>query len=696
MINKLLCAMGVLCLALVVFAQTPDQKSADKLPELNRFDPAIANEAKDPCTDFYAYACSKWQEANPIPEDQYSWGTTSNLNLWNQTLLRQTMDSLAKSDAKRSPVEQRVGDYWQSCMDESAIETLGVKAIQSDLDRIAAIKNAKQIAQIVAGMHGMFPGAYEMDNNYAAAPILGFYPLQDLADATLVVATIDQGGMGMPGRDYYLSDTPKLVETRAKYKEHLRKMFQLAGDSAERATANADTVMKMETALAKSAMDSVKRRDPKNLYNVMSLQQVRAATPSFDWDGYLKGVGAPTPKHYIVTSPEFFKTVEQMLKSESLDNWKTYLRWWTLHGNAPYLSKSFVDENFDFYGRALTGAPQMRPRWRRCVQYADRDLGEALGQAYVDRAFPAKSRERVQELVDAVESALERDVDQLDWMSPETKKEAKAKLAAIEDKIGYPKKWRDYSTVKIGRGNFAQNVHQATAHELKRQVEKIGNPVDRGEWTMTPPTINAYYDPQLNTINFPAGILQPPFFGAEEDDAANYGAIGLVIGHEIIHGFDDQGRKFDAKGNLRDWWTADDAKKYDERGKCISDQYTQELPEYGVKQNGLLTQGEDTADNGGIRLAMMALEDTYQKKGKSLDEKGADGWTPRQKFFMAHAFSWCRNVRPEIARTQVVTDPHSLPKYRVNNVESNSPDFWRAFGCKAGQPMRRENACRVW
>jgi endothelin-converting enzyme/putative endopeptidase len=360
------------------------------------------------------------------------------------------------------------------------------------------------------------------------------------------------------------------------------------------------------------------------------------------------------------------------------------------------LGKAFVDENWTFFSHTLLGAKQQLPRWRRCVRAADRDLGMALGQAYVAAAFPPESKQRTVAMVHDIEHALDQDITNIDWMQPVTKEQAKIKLHAIEDKIGYPDHWRDYSSVKITRNSYLDNVHAATAFEFRRQLDKIGKPVDREEWGMTPPTINAYYSSQLNTINFPAGILQPPYFDSTMEDAVNYGAIGMVIGHELTHGFDDQGRKFDAQGNLRDWWTAADAKAYEERGECIADEYTEEIPEAGVKQNGHLTQGEDTADNGGLRLAFMAVTDKLQSEGKSVDAKDADGWTPRQKFFLSYANSWCQQVRPELMRTIVLTNPHSIPKYRVNNVVSNMPEFEEAFSCKKGSPMVRANQCRVW
>jgi endothelin-converting enzyme/putative endopeptidase len=513
-----------------------------------------------------------------------------------------------------------------------------------------------------------------------------------------VVAQIDQGGLSLPNRDYYISTDEKSVETLKKYRVHVQKMLVLAGEPEAQASDDASTVLELETAMAKAQMDNVTRRDPKNINNKMSLAQIRELTPSIQWDVYLRAVNAPVSEHYIVSSPNFFRAEEKLLAEHPLEHWKIYMRWQAVHQAAPYLTKAMADENFNFFFRTLAGQEEQLPRWRRCTHSADRDLGEALGQAYVDRAFPPESKARTLEMVHAIESAMHNDVEGVSWMTPATKEQAIVKLKGIEDKIGYPSHWRDYSSVKITRDNYLGNVEQASSFEFERWVAKIGKPVDRSEWTMTPPTINAYYDPQLNTINFPAGILQPPFFEKTMDDSVNYGAIGMVIGHELTHGFDDQGRKFDAHGNLRDWWTAEDAKQYDERGKCISDEYTQEVPDAGagVKQNGLLTQGEDTADNGGIHLALFALEADLKKQGKSLDDKGPDGWTYLQRFFLANAYSWCSSVRPEVARLIVTTNPHSLPIFRIDNVVSNMSEFSRAFGCKAGQKMVRANACRVW
>jgi endothelin-converting enzyme/putative endopeptidase len=668
-----------------------------ELPKLEHFDLSLLDKKLNPCDDFFKFVCSKWIASNPIPADQPMWGTgfSSNLELYNLTILRNAMQdaSLAKN---RDAVHQKIGDYWAACMDESAVNKNGLKPIQADLDRIAAMKSKADLPTVLAGLHQGSPNAWSANDNETSVALFGFGPSIDFNDASLMVAGFDQGGMSMPGRDYYLADNDSMKQKRAQFLEHVQKMFELAGEKPERAKADAGTVMRIETMMAKSQMDVVGRRDPANLNNVMTTEQVKALAPSFDFDRYMTALNAPTPKHYLVSSPEYFRGLETLLKSESLDNWKTYLRWWTLHKNASYLTDAFEQEHFRFFGKALFGMEQDEPRWRRCVSLADRDLGEALGQAYVDVAFPAESKRRMKEMVNAIEDALSQDIKTLEWMSPATKDQAEIKLKGILDKIGYPDKWRDYSSVKIVPTDLVGNVREATAFEFNRQLNKIGKPVDRYEWTMTPPTINAYYEPQQNTINFPAGILQPPFFDPAKSDAENYGAVGLVIGHEISHGFDDQGRKFDAKGNLRDWWTAEDGRKYDERAACISQQYTRDVPDLGVKTNGALTLGEDSADNAGLRIAMLALENTYKKRGKSLDEKDPDGYTPRQRFFMGHAFSWCSSIRPDFARLKITTNPHSLDEYRVNFVDQNSVEFRAAFGCKAGQPMVKENACRVW
>jgi endothelin-converting enzyme/putative endopeptidase len=669
-----------------------------ELPKLESFSTANTDAGVNPCDDFFAYADGKWIAAHPIPADQATWGVDSPLELWNETLLVKTLEQASADDPKRAPNEQKVGDYYFACMDTKTIDAHAAEWLKPELERIAGIKSKQEIAEEMAHLHRTIPGAEEPGDNQTNAALLGYSGQPDYADASHNVATIDQGGMGLPGRSFYLDQDDKAKEIRAKYVQHVTNIFVLAGEKPEQAKSDAATVLAIETELAQGAMDPIARRDPKNLNNPMTLAEVKALTPSFDWDTYLKLVKSPATPRYIVNSPNFFKHLETMLKAHSLEEWKTYLRWQMLHGSANGLSEAFVKENFDFYARTLLGAQELQPRWRRCVRNVDGNLGEALGEVYVKRAFPAENKERVLQLVKDIEAALAKDIEAAEWMAPETKKQAQLKLNGVLNKIGYPDSWRDYSSVAVGRTSFLQNRQHAAAFEFERWVAKIGQPLDRTEWTMTPPTINAYEDPQNNTINFPAGILQPPFFEMSQDAAVNYGAIGAVIGHETIHGFDDEGRKFDAQGNLRDWWTANDAKEYEARGKCISDEYTQPIPEAGpgVTQNGLMTQGEDTADNGGLHLALLALQMELGREGKSLNDKGADGFTTRQRFFLAYAFAWCEQYRPELIRTLVLSNPHTYPKYRVNNVVANFPEFREAFGCHEGQKMVRVKYCRIW
>ena len=677
---------------------TADGTGAGQLPALERFDPSIVDKTKNACADFYAYTCSKWVAAHPITPDMAATSTARPLFLYNQTILRNALEKAA-NDPQAAGSDRQIGDYWRSCMDPTVRNANGKSWLQPHLNAISALKSPQDLPRVIAYLHLNFPSSWLMwndDDNYAKAPMFGFGSAQDLEDATRSVAGIDQGGMALPSLDFYLGSSDRFKETRAKYVQHVRKMFELAGEPSDRAAADAKSVMDIETALAGASMDNVKRRDPKEIYNKRSLPQIKAAMPDFGWDEYLKLMGAPSTPFFIVSNPGFLDAVENQIKTRSAEQWQAYLRWWMIHRAAPYLGSDFEQANFEFFGTALSGTPQMLPQWRRCVASTDRALGEALGQAYVSVAFPPESKQRANELVTRIRQVLAEQIKQLDWMSEPTKKQALLKQDATLQKIGYPDKWRDYSSVKIVPDNYLANLNAANAFEVHRQLNKIGKPVDRMEWTMTASTIDAYEDPEMNTINFPAGILQLPFFNGSQDDALNFGAIGMVMGHEAIHGFDDQGRKFDASGNLRDWWTPEDAKRYDEKDKCIVEQYSQQIPEYDVKQNGHLTAGEDTADNGGIHLAMLALENIYESQGKSVDTPEPDGLTARQRFFLAFAFSWCADLRPEAARNQVLSNPHSLPRFRVDRPLSNMPEFQQAFGCKEGQPMVHTPACRVW
>jgi putative endopeptidase len=676
---------------------TPAQDSGKPAPQLDHFDARKVDPAVDPCTDFYQYACNRWIADNPVPADEVFWGSFGKLQLWNETFVHQTvLDVAAKPAAERTPAEQKVGDYWSACTNEKQRKSDSLATLRPQLQRIDAMRDKSEIVDVVADLHRTVPGAYNTGNAGTNAALFGFGAQPDFHDTTHVIAQFDQGGMALPGREFYLDNDAKSVDIRTKYVAHIARMFELSGAPAAQAKADASIVLQMETAMAKAAMDIVKRRDPKNLDNEMSLDAVKKLTPSIDWSRYLQLVHAPATATFIVTSPDFFRGAEQLIQSEPLDHWKAYFKWQLLTGLAGSLSEDFENQDFTFFAQTLFGAKQIQPLWRRCIQAEDRDIGEALGQAYVARAFPPESKERVQQMVNALKVALGEELDSLDWMSPQTKKQAHMKLAAQIDKIGYPDHWRDYSALEIRPDNHLANVERAAAFELNRQLQKIGKRLDRTEWGMTPPTVNAYEDPQTNTINFPAGILQPPFFDPSKDDSVNYAAAGAVIGHETIHGYDDQGRKFDENGNLRDWWTDDDAKAYDKRGDCIADEYTEFVPEAGVQQNGRLTQGENTADNGGIHLALSALDADLKGKGQSLDTKGEDGVTALQRFFLSYANVWCSNLRPELMRTLLLTNPHPLDKYRVNNVVSNMSEFGKAFGCHKGQAMVRENACRVW
>jgi len=662
--------------------------------ELDHFDVKMVDSSVDPCVDFYQYTCKKWIASNPIPPDQPAWGPDGKMQLWNQDVLRDILEKAAAGGADRSAVEQKIGDYYGSCMDEAAIDAKGVAAIKPELERIEGLQSKSQLPAELAHLHQFTFSLAQNTNSGFETAFFGFTSGQDFDDASKVVSTIDQGGLGLPDRDYYLKDDAKSAEIRAQYLAHVQKMFALLGEDSATAGAHAKIVMDMETALAKASMDLVMRRDPANLNHKMSLAEMQALSPEFSWDEYLKALGAPATDHYLILAPDFLKGVGQLVQATSLDNLKVYLRWNLVHDSASLLSDPFVAETFDFYGQKLVGQKEIQPRWKRCVGAVDRDLGEALGQAYVDRTFGADGKKRMLALVHALQDALGSDIQQLDWMSPATRKEAVIKLHAVEDKIGYPDRWRDYSNLHIVHGDALGNIYRSSQFEAARQLAKIGKPVDREEWAMTPPTVNAYYDPQLNTVNFPAGILQPPYFDKQMDDAVNFGEIGAIIGHELTHGFDDQGRKFDSTGNLRDWWTAEDGKEFQKRAQCISDEYSGFEAVPGVKLNGDLTLGENTADNGGTRIALMALLNVLAAQGKT-DVK-IDGLTPEQRFFVAYGQSWCSHWTPELLRMVAQSDPHSPSQSRVNGVVSNMPEFQKAFSCKAGQPMVRENACRVW
>jgi len=642
--------------------------------DINAMDRSI-----DPCVDFFAYSCGGWIKNNPIPADQSSWDTYSKMEDENKTQLRGILEAASAPDPGRNAVNQKIGDYYASCMDEKAIEEKGAEPLKPQFDRIAGIGSKSELADVASSM--------ATDN-----VLFHFESIQDYRDASQVVANADQGGLGLPDRDYYLKTDEKSEALRKKYVAHVQKMFELLGDKSEAAAAEAQTVMRIETALAKGSMTRVERRDPKALDHKLTRDDLQKISPEFQWQTYFIKVGLPKLASLNVAVPDFFKTLNEEIGKDSLEDWKTYLRWHLLHANAAQLSSPFLNENFAFYGKTLQGQQELKPRWKRCTEYVDDYLGEALGQAYVAKYFPPQAKEQALTIVNQIRAAMEQDIKSLAWMSPATRQQALGKLHAMANKIGYPDKWRDYSKLEIVRGDNLGNVTRSREFEFNRQLAKIGKPVDKGEWDMTAPTVNAYYNPQMNDINFPAGVLQPPAFDPNSDAAPNYGDTGGTVGHELTHGFDDEGRQFDAQGNLRDWWTPEDGKEFEKRASCISDQYSRYVIVDDVKINGKLTLGEDVADLGGLMLAYMAWkEDTKNQKLESIE-----GLTPEQRFFVGYGQSWCGQVRDESKRLRATVDPHSPEMYRTNGVVSNMPQFQEAFHCKNGQPMVNANRCRVW
>jgi len=678
----------ILVITVAACAQTVPQPSAPTAPaakvlQLKGLDPNFVDRSVDPCTDFYQYSCGGWLKQNPVPSDQSSYGRDTELAERNRLILRDILEKASTNDPKRSAVDQKIGDYYSSCMDEAAIERKGTTPLKPMLDVIAGIKGKADLAPALARMHLINVDA-----------LFSYGSDQDFKDANSEIAEPDQGGLGLPERDYYTRTGAKDEEIRKQYLEHVTNVLKLLGESQPQAAAHARIVMQIETALANASLTVVQRRDPSNLYHKVAVKEFETMAPGFDWPVYMRGVGTPAVDSLNVTEPQFFKGLNSVLQQQSLEDLKTYLRWQTVHALAPMLPNAFVNENFNFYSRTLQGAKELQPRWKRCVRSTDRLLGEALGQAYVDWTFGVEGKTRTLTMVHDIENAMQKDIDQLDWMTPQTKQRAQEKLHTVVNKIGYPDKWRDYSNYQVVRGDALGNFVRGAEFESHRQINKIGKPVDRGEWGMTPPTVNAYYNPQMNDINFPAGILQPPYYDNNMDDAVNYGDAGGVIGHELTHAFDDEGRQFDAKGNLEDWWTPQDAKQFEERVSCVVDEYNNFIATDDVHVNGKLTLGENVADLGGLKLAWMA----YLAHAAGLDQKqqAIDGFTPEQRFFISYGQGWCENYTPEVLRLLAQTNPHSPVKYRVNGVVVNLPEFRKAFACKAGTPMATQKTCAVW
>jgi len=672
-----------LAFVLLVSAFAFAQSASPARPGLG-FSIDVIDKTLDPCVDFYQYACGNWLKTAEIPADQPRWGSFTELYESNLAIEKGILEKAAVNSPGRDAIDQKIGDFYDSCMDEKAVDEKGIAPLKPELDRIAAVQDKTALIDATARAHLIGPN-----------PLFNSYSSPDLHNADQVIAYIDQGGLTLPDRDFYLKDDAKNSDLRKALVEYATTVFTLAGQSPQQAADSAQTVLRIEIALARASMDRTARRDPKNRDHKMSRDAAEALASGFHLDRYFTDVGAPGFTELNVANPDFFKQVNAVIESESLDSLKTYVSWHMLDAAAPWLSQPFVDANFKMR-QALTGQKEIQARWKRCVNATDRALGEALGQRYAELTFGADGKLRMLRMVDALEKSLDRDIQTLPWMTDDTKKQAKIKLQAIRNKIGYPDVWRDYSTLTVVRGDLLGNFFRANEFESRRDINKIGKPLDRKEWGMTPPTVNAYYSGSYNEIVFPAGILQPPFFDKKMDDAVNFGGIGLVIGHELTHGFDDQGRKFDPQGNLHDWWSDQDGKEFEKRVSCIADEYSGFTAIDDLKLNGRLTLGENTADNGGARIAFNALEQMIADDKTGREGRKIDGYTPEQRFFLGFGRVWCEKQRPEFARMRVTVDPHSPGKYRVDGVVQNMPEFQKAWGCKSGQQMVSANSCHVW
>ena len=640
----------------------------------------------DPCVDFAKYACGNFSKLNPIPADMPYYGPGAMVYIHTEFALHGLLDKVSADEASRTPNEQKIGDFYASCMDTKAIEAAGLMPLQPELDRIAALKSRDDLTGLLAHFQLINVNAF-----------LSYGEQQDFKDAQKQIAVVDQGGLGLPERDYYLRTGDAAEKTRKQYVEHVAGMLKLAGEPAATAADDAQKIMRLETALAKISMDVTSQRDPKNVYHLMPVSQLATLTPAIQWSSFFEHTGAPSFTQLNVANPDFFKGLQTLLTSTDLATVQAYLRWQLINSTPSYtLPASLDDEHFSFFGRTLRGQPQQPARWKRCSQATDGALGEALGEVYVKRYFTPQDKQHTIQMVHDIEAAMDKNIDSLTWMSAPTKVKAKEKLHLIADKIGYPDHWRDYSSLKIVRGEAYGNAQRAVEFENHRQLNKIGKPIDRSEWITTPATVDAFYNPSMNDINFPAGILQSPFYDPKATDAENYGHVGGIVGHELTHGFDDQGRQFDGHGNLSDWWTAQDATKFTAMTDCEVKEYGSFTAVDDVKINGKLTLGENTADNGGLRLAYMAMLADAKRKGIDVSTKDESGYTPAQQFFLAHGQNWCGDTRPETMRLMVQTNPHSPPAFRIRGVVQNMPEFGQAFGCHVGQPMMPADACKVW
>jgi endothelin-converting enzyme/putative endopeptidase len=667
-------------------AQTSSPAASPAAPDRQAgFDPRFMDTKVDPCVDFFAYACGNFTKFYPIPADHSVFGTGTMLADYNEYLLHTMLEKAASGGANRTANEQKIGDYYAACMDTKTIDGRRLRSLQPELERIRGLKSKDELPALLAHLQLINVGAF-----------FNFGEQQDFQDARKQIAAVDQGGLGLPERDYYLRTGAADEKVRQEYVQHITNVLKLLGEPETEAALDANKIMALETELAKVSLDITSRRDPKQIYHMMSIDDLEKLAPNLRWSTFLSDSGAPSVNEINVTRPEFFRGLNGLLATTDLDTIKTYLRWQLLTATpALSLPTAFDEEDFNFSYRQLRGQPEQEPRGKRCAQATDEALGEALGQVYVAQEFPPASKAATLQMVHDIEKAMDEDIDQLDWMSPATKVRAKEKLHSVANKIGYPDKWRDYSKFDVGRDDALGNAFRAVEFENLRELAKIGQNVDRGEFGMSPPTVNAYYNPSMNDINFPAGILQPPFYDPTATDALNYGHIGSIVGHELTHGFDDQGRQFDGNGNLANWWTVEDTKEFEKKTDCEVKEYSSFVVDGDAHVNGKLTLGENTADNGGARLAYLAFLADAKRKGIDLAGK-EHGFTPVQQFFLAVGQDWCGLTRPQRERLQVQTDPHSPRQFRVDGVVQNMPEFGQAFGCKVGQPMMPANACRVW
>ncbi|MGI8789004.1 MAG: M13 family metallopeptidase [Pyrinomonadaceae bacterium] len=646
------------------------------------FDVTRMDKSVDACDDFFQYANGDWVKNTQIPAAYSRWGSFNILADNNTDALKKILDVDVQAKAAPGSDQQLIGDYYTSCMDEAAIEKAGATPLKPYFAQIDKIKDTKDLQREIAMLH-----------NQGIPALFSFGAGADAKNSTMNIANTFQGGLSLPNRDYYTKDDTKSKEAREKFVEYMTNMFKLLGDDADTAAANAKTVMAIQTRLAEASKTPVEMRDPQKRYNKKSLAELKELTPNFSWMDYMAARNVAPVTEINVGQPDFFAEVNKMLGDISINDWKTYLRWMTINNAAPSLSKAFVDENFKFYSQYLNGTKEQQPRWKRCVNATDRAVGEALGAEFVKKNFTPVAQKRVGELIDNLFAAYREKITQADWMMPETKEKALAKLNAYQRKIGFNTNPRGFKGLTLDRNSFFENNKKVAQFEIARNLKDIGQKVDKTRWGMTPPTVNAYYNPSYNEIVFPAGILQPPFFNANADDAINYGAIGAVIGHEITHGFDDSGSQYDAEGNLKMWWTPEDRKKFNERADCVANQFSAYQIQDGLNINGKLTLGENLADLGGLTIAYAAYQKSLEGKPKPAN---IDGFTPEQRFFLGYAQVWATKSTQEFERQQVLTDPHSNARYRVDGPLSNLPQFAQAFGCKTGDKMVRTDFCKIW